>query len=115
MSYSKQSETPRLEVVPRDTLSMQPEPLTMVVARMDTAAGCVTSILREWAPGDPGRCQLCPAGECGATARGSCLVVATGWVSRESAWLFARPGSRAARAGADQLGDPGHGRGKLFG
>lgn len=70
----------------RDTLPLQPRPIGLTVITIEDCG--LTVIKRQWAPGDPARCRLCPRGKCGADSFDSCVVVARRPVDRASTGLY---------------------------
>lgn len=79
-----------MELSPRDgederitspaTLPIQPVPTDVCVLHEFEAGKHSTRIARVWSPGDAARCQLCPAGMCGVSDKGLCLVKIPGYV-----------------------------------
>jgi hypothetical protein len=72
----------------------QPLPLITQVGHLEVNGATVSAITRRWADGDPARCRLCPAGECGAY-RGSCTVLVNRLITIDEAERFARKGGVA--------------------
>src|SRR5690242_19590287 len=72
-------------------LSIDPVPIGCRVCHIQTAAGWVTAISRDWAAGDGERCRLCPVDSCCVNARGNCLRQFAEYVHPEEAPLFLDP------------------------
>ena len=66
----------------------QPRPVGLAVAYHPPEAPSITVITREWEPGAPLACRLCPPGKCCATRRGTCTVVVPGVVPRGELALY---------------------------
>lgn len=74
---------------PRRTIAIQPTPIeTSIIVTPDLKW---TSLVRNWADGDPERCRLCPAGEC-IVRLGKCHMVVPGVVARDEAELYSSAG-----------------------
>lgn len=78
---------------PPATIALQPHPVRTRVVRLAIAGHVVTSIYRDWRPGDSGpdgRCRLCER----CTAHGDgCLIQISREVSAEEAPLVSRIGT----------------------
>lgn len=84
------------------TVRLQPRPVDCDLSHTWVGGVCVTTIMRDWRPGDSGRCRLCPASACTARGRDHCVVVVRLHVPPASASLFALPeggGQDGARLG----------------
>jgi hypothetical protein len=75
----------------------QPIPVLTQVARLRVGGQVVSSIHRQWRPGDTRLCRLCPFGQCSAS-HDSCLITTVGHVGK---------GREAALHRSSSIGRPG--------
>jgi hypothetical protein len=82
-------------VVDPATVPIQPYPIDWDVIRF-YRAGQISTVAREWAPGDAARCRLCA--RCKVRPNNRCLVTVGRDVSAEEAPLLSTVGLRDQRA-----------------
>lgn len=83
-----------MSAVTSDTLPFpsQPKPVGLLVSHIPEHAPERTAIVREWREGEGRLCKFCPPGLCCLTPRGTCLVIAPGFIAPRDAAVYRVPG-----------------------